>query len=128
MHHLPEIVILALLAIVFIQSGIDKIVDWKGNLGWLKGHFANTPIKNMVPVSLGLITILEIASGATAIVGAFMLLGSENSCWALISGILSAITFLMLFLGQRLAKDYAGAQTIVIYIIPTVILLYLVSQ
>lgn len=128
MHHLPEIVILALLAIVFLQSGIDKIVDWKGNLGWLKGHFVNTPIKNLVPFSLGMVTLLEMASGITAVIGAIMLCCNENTCWALISGILSAITFLLLFLGQRLAKDYAGAQTIVIYLIPTVILLYLVSQ
>lgn len=127
MGHLVESIILILLAIVFLQSGIDKIVDWKGNLGWLKGHFANTPIKNMVPLSLGLITLLEISSGVTAIIGIFMLCISGNTCWALISGILSAITFLMLFLGQRLAKDYPGAQTIVIYLIPTVILLYLLQ-
>jgi uncharacterized membrane protein YphA (DoxX/SURF4 family) len=127
MAHLAEIFILIMLAIVFLQSGIDKIVDWKGNLGWLKGHFSKTPIKNMVPFSLGLVTLLEMASGATAVIGAIMLYCHENTCWALISGILSAITFLLLFLGQRLAKDYPGAQTIVVYLIPTVFLLYLLQ-
>lgn len=128
MQYLPELVILILLAIVFLQSGIDKIVDWNGNLGWLKGHFSKTPIKNMVPFSLGIVTLLEMASGVTAIIGAIMLYASEDTCWAMISGILSAITFLMLFLGQRLAKDYPGAQTIVIYLIPTVFLLYLLQS
>lgn len=127
MGHLAEIFILIMLAIVFLQSGMDKIIDWKGNLGWLKGHFANTPIKNRVLFSLGLVTILEMASGITAVIGAIMLYCNENTCWALISGILSSITFLMLFLGQRLAKDYPGAQTIVIYLIPTVFLLYLLQ-
>jgi uncharacterized membrane protein YphA (DoxX/SURF4 family) len=127
MGHLAEIFILIMLAIVFLQSGIDKVVDWNGNLGWLKGHFANTPIKNMVPFSLGLVTLLEMSSGITAVIGIIMLYCNENTCWAFISGILSSITFLMLFLGQRLAKDYPGAQTIVIYLIPTVFLLYLLQ-
>ena len=41
--------------------------------------------------------------------------------------ILAAITLLMLLLGQRVAKDYAGAQTIVVYLIPTIFLLYLMQ-
>ena len=27
------------LAILFIQSGIDKVIDKEGNLSWLKSHF-----------------------------------------------------------------------------------------
>ncbi len=127
MEHLAEIFILIMLAIVFLQSGIDKIVDKKGNLSWLQGHFANSPLKNMVPFSLFTVTIFEIISGLSAVVGAVSLISCEGTLFALISGILSAITFLMLFLGQRLAKDYAGAQTIVIYLIPTVFLLYLLQ-
>lgn len=127
MEHLAEIFILIMLAIVFLQSGIDKITDKKGNLSWLKGHFANSPLKNMVPFSLFTITFLEILSGLSAVVGAVSLITCEGTLFALISGILSAITFLMLFLGQRLAKDYPGAQTIVIYLIPTVLLLYMLK-
>lgn len=127
MEHLAEIFILIMLAIVFLQSGIDKILDRKGNLSWLQGHFANSPLKNMVPFSLFTVTFFEILSGLSAVVGAVSLIACEGTLFALISGILSAITFLMLFLGQRLAKDYPGAQTIVIYLIPTVFLLYLLQ-
>lgn len=127
MEHLAEIFILIMLAIVFLQSGIDKIVDRKGNLSWLQGHFANSPLKNMVPFSLFTVTVLEILSGLSAVVGAVSLITCEGTLFALISGILSAITFLMLFLGQRLAKDYPGAQTIVIYLIPTVLLLFMLQ-
>lgn len=125
MEHITSICILALLAIVFLQSGIDKVVDWKGNLGWLQSHFANSLLKNVVPLSLGIITLLELAAGATAIVGAILLYFQNDNCIAIISAILSAVTFLMLFLGQRLAKDYPGAQGIVVYFIPTVFLLYI---
>ena len=34
----------AFLAILFLQSGIDKIVDRRGNFEWLKGHFAQEPV------------------------------------------------------------------------------------
>ncbi len=128
MENLAEIFILVMLAIVFLQSGIDKIVDWSGNIGWLKGHFANSPLKNMVPFSLFIITILEILSGLSAVVGIVSLLTCGGTLFALISAILSAITFSLLFLGQRLAKEYPGAQGIVVYMIPTFILLYLLTN
>lgn len=125
MEQIAEIFILLMLAIVFLQSGIDKITDWNGNLGWLKSHFSKTIIKGMVPFALALVLLLELASGITAIVGAIMLGCGNDDCWAMTSAVLSGITFLLLFLGQRLAKDYAGAQGIVVYFIPTVFLIYL---
>jgi len=128
MGNLTEIFILVMLAIVFLQSGMDKIMDKKGNLDWLKGHFANSPIKNMVPFSLFIVTVLEILSGLSAVVGIVSLLTCGGKLFALISAILSAITFSFLFLGQRLAKEYPGAQGIVVYMIPTFFLLYLLTN
>jgi|GEM_PF-6869632 len=49
----------AFLAILFLQSGLDKVLDWKGNLSWLKGHFGKTFLKNAVPLLLGIITLTE---------------------------------------------------------------------
>ncbi|WP_116790882.1 DoxX family protein [Flavobacterium psychrotrophum] len=120
----PVIIItLAFFAITFIQSGYDKIMDWKGNIGWLKGHFAATPIKNMVPLSLMLILVLEILAGAFAVIGIIKIWMDEGTEFAFYAGVLSAITLLFLLLGQRLAKDYDGARTIVIYFIPAILLL-----
>ncbi|KOS07042.1 DoxX family protein [Flavobacterium akiainvivens] len=121
--HPAIIITLAFFAITFIQSGYDKINDWKGNLGWLKGHFANTIIKNAVPQSLALILVLEILAGAFSVIGIIKLLMGEGTAFAEIAGIASAITLLFLLLGQRLAKDYDGARTIVIYFIPAILLL-----
>mgnify|MGYP000586416037 CR=1 FL=1 len=36
------LLLLAFLAITFLQSGYDKIADWNGNVSWLKGHFSQT--------------------------------------------------------------------------------------
>lgn len=125
MEHLVEILILILLAIVFLQSGLDKVLDWKGNVGWLQSHFANSIVKNIVVPSLAFITVLELISGASALLGIFFLLTDETTDWARVSALISAITFLLLFFGQRLAKDYPGAQSIVVYFIPTVFLVFL---
>ncbi|RWX00092.1 DoxX family protein [Flavobacterium cerinum] len=119
----PAIIItLLFLAITFIQSGYDKVADWKGNVGWLTGHFAQTPIKNMVPHSLFLILILEILAGAASVIGIIEIIVNEGTQFALWAGIISCITLLFLLLGQRMAKDYDGARTIAIYFIPAVLL------
>jgi uncharacterized membrane protein YphA (DoxX/SURF4 family) len=119
----PAIIItLLFLAITFIQSGYDKVADWKGNVGWLTGHFAQTPIKNMVPQSLFLILILEILAGAASVIGIIEILVNKGTQFALWAGIISCVTLLFLLLGQRMAKDYDGARTIAIYFIPAVLL------
>ena len=53
----------AFLAILFLQSGIDKIIDHRGNLEWLKGHFAKSQLAGVVHVLLAAISILEVAAG-----------------------------------------------------------------
>lgn len=55
LNHVTELVLLLFLIITFLQSGIDKVVDWNGNLSWLKGHFSKSPLKNGVPVLLGIV-------------------------------------------------------------------------
>lgn len=114
---------LAFFAITFIQSGYDKIMDWKGNIAWLKGHFAATPIKNSVPQSLMFILVLEVFSGALSVIGIIEIFVNEGTTFAFFAACLSAITLLFLLLGQRMAKDYDGARTIVIYFIPALLLL-----
>lgn len=122
-----EILLLAFLTITFLQSGIDKIMDWKGNLGWLSGHFSKTIFKGTVLVLLGVVLVLEMLSGILCGVGMFQIAFDGESDFGLYGATLSAITLLMLLLGQRVAKDYVGAQTIVVYLIPTVFLVYLMQ-
>lgn len=126
--HAIQVLLLAFLAITFLQSGIDKIMDWKGNLSWLTGHFSKTFFKGMVPLLLGIILLAEMVSGILSVVGAFQFIAEGESNMALCAAILSAVTLLLLLFGQRVAKDYEGAKTIVIYFIPTILLLYLLQS
>lgn len=110
-----RIIAAAILAVLFLQSGIDKVTDWKGNLEWLTGHFKNSPLKNMVPANLGIITFLEILTGLVSAAGLVMLLMDGSTEIALVGAQLSGLTLAMLFAGQRIAKDYEGAATLISY-------------
>lgn len=118
--YIASSLILIFLAVTFIQSGYDKIMDWKGNVGWLKGHFAETFLRNSVPASLLMILLLEIVSGVLCVVGVIQLLSESGRNFAFYGAVFSCITLILLLLGQRIAKDYDGARTIAIYFIPAV--------
>jgi len=112
-----QVLATAMLAICFLQSGIDKVVDFKGNLAWLTGHFSKTPLRSQVAPMLVVVTILECAAGALCAVGVIQLALGNGTKAALYGAELSALNIVMLFFGQRIAKDYAGAATLVSYFI-----------
>ncbi len=123
-----EILILIFLIIVFLQSGIDKVFDWKGNLSWLKEHFSDTPLQSLVPFLLGTLLFAEVASGILCAVGLFEIVVLGANGIALYGAILSCLALLMLMFGQRLAKDYEGAKTIAIYFVPAIFLVFLLAR
>jgi hypothetical protein len=110
----------ALLAICFLQSGLDKVLDFKGNLAWLNGHFAKSPLRGQVAPMLVVVTILECAAGALCAVGVVQIILSSDMKLALLGAELAALNIVMLFFGQRVAKDYAGAAALVPYFIACV--------
>jgi diacylglycerol kinase len=125
---LMQIFASAFLAILFLQSGIDKIVDRRGNFEWLKGHFAKSPLSGIVPALLICITILEMAAGALSGVGCLLIVLLKDSTIAFYGAILSAAAITALFFGQRIAKDYAGAAVLVPYFLLTLVAIYLLAQ
>jgi diacylglycerol kinase len=126
--YLMQIFAAAFLAILFLQSGIDKVIDRRGNLEWLKGHFAKSPLAAVVPPLLIMITVLELAAGVLSGVGCFAVILLHDSTIAFYGAVISAIAIIALFFGQRLAKDYAGASVLVPYFLLTLAAIYLLAQ
>src|SRR5205823_9152473 len=126
--YLMQILVAAFLAILFLQSGIDKIVDRRGNLEWLKGHFAKSPLAGTVPALLTAITILEVAAGVLSTLGCVLVLVMRDSTVAFCGAVISAAAIIALFLGQRVAKDYAGAAVLVPYFLLALVAIYLLAQ
>ena len=118
----------AFLAILFLQSGIDKVVDRRGNLEWLKGHFAKSPLAGVVPILLMAIMLLEVGAGALSAIGCLMLIVSRETTIAFYGAVSSAVALVALFFGQRMAKDYAGAAVLIPYFLLTLITIYLLAQ
>jgi len=127
-NHPTEILILLFLIVTFMQSGIDKIVDWKGNVGFIKSHFKDSPLRNNVPVLLAVILTIEIAAGIFMIIGTYQIYSSGLKEIALIGVELSAVALIFLLIGQRLAKDYAGAMTLAVYFIITLLGVFLLHS
>jgi len=125
--HLLQIFVSVFLAILFLQSGIDKVVDRRGNLKWLQGHFAKSPLAGMVPLMVFVITILELAAGALSAIGCALIILSRNSTIAFYGAIISAVAIIALFFGQRMAKEYAGAAVLVPYFLVALIAIYLLA-
>jgi hypothetical protein len=117
----------AFLAILFLQSGIDKVVDRRGNLEWLQGHFAKSPLAGIVPLLVTVITILEIAAGALSVGGCAVIILTRDSTLAFYGAVIAAISIIALFFGQRMAKDYAGAATLVPYFLLALSAIYLLA-
>jgi len=118
----------AFLAILFLQSGIDKVIDRRGNFEWLKGHFAKSPLAGTVPALLICITILEIAAGVLSAIGCLLVILLKDSTIAFYGAVLSAAAITALFFGQRMAKEYAGAAVLVPYFLLTLLAIYLLAQ
>ncbi len=118
-----QVLAVSFLAILFLQSGLDKVVGKKENLDWLSSHFANSPFKNFVPVLFFTITVVELLSGILNFLGVVFLLLEGSLMLALYGTILASVALIMLFLGQRIAKDYVGAQSLVSYFILTILTL-----
>jgi len=124
MNNIASILLLIFLALTFIQSAYEKLFYWQENVNWLKEHFSKTRLKNLVNPSLVLLVIFELISGVLCIVGVIELLVNNGRTFGFYGAIFSSITLLMMLFGQRLAKDYDGARTIVIYFIPAVMAVY----
>lgn len=110
-----QVAVTAFFAIAFLQSAADKWMDRAGNVEFFSGHFANSPLAGLVPLMFWVITLLESAAGVLSAIGAVRLLLGMGTDWALYGLVLSTVSLLSLFFGQRLAKDYAGAAVLASY-------------
>ena len=115
----------AFFSILFIQSSLDKVFNWKSELDFNKQHFANTFVKPVVPLMLAVLTLMEFSSGLLSATGLLMLWRTGETTVPLYASCLCASTFLCLFFGQRISKDYGGAQSLVSYFIVSLISIYL---
>lgn len=113
--NLLQLLFSLMISILFIQSGLDKVVNWKGEKAFYADHFKDTILGPAVPLLMPVITISELAAGFFSAIGILTLLLQGNTTMGLLGMLLAVLSIIQLFLGQRIAKDYAGAATLVPY-------------
>jgi len=126
--YIMQILVSAFLAILFLQSGLDKVVDRRGNRAYLEQHFAKSPLASTVGSMFAVVTILEVSAGALSGVGCALLLLTHDSTVAFLGAIVGGINLTALFFGQRVAKDYAGAAALVPYFLLALTAIYLLAE
>ena len=111
------LLVLVFFLIVFIQSGLDKILDYKGNLNFLKDLLKIYFSPTLIELALISVTILELTSGILCLIGIMNFLFNGSNFIGLIGLIVGSIALLVLLFGQRVSKNYDGAKTIAIYFV-----------
>ena len=127
-HYIAEILILIFLSITFVLSSIEKILDWQGNISFIKNHFNTSILKNYVPFLLAIILLLEILACSFMFIGIYQLLFLNSTYFALLGIELCSLIIIFLLIGQRLAKDYMGAMSLTVYFILTILGIYFLNK
>ena len=106
----------AFFAVVFLQSALDKLLDKQGNLDYFGEHFKNSPLASLVPLLFQVLTLIELSAGALCALGLVTFSFCHKGFGMAACGVaLSGVALLSLLVGQRLAKDYAGAAVVAAY-------------
>ena len=112
-------------AILFIQSGLDKVINYEAEKSFYQKHFSKTFLKKTVFALMPAITLAELLAGFLSGLGFILLLLSGSTKVAFWGMLAASLSICMLFFGQRVAKDYQGAAVLVPYFILTLLGLYL---
>ena len=108
-------------AIVFFQSGIDKVIDRKGNINFFENHFKNTLFHKIYAQALTALMLLELIAASLCAYGCIYSIVYKNTDFIFYGLLVTSFVLLSLLLGQRIAKDYVGAADITIYFILCII-------
>ena len=117
----PELIgrflVTAFFAAVFLQSGVDKLTDPQGNLEFLREHFKNSPFSfETVTLLFWVLAVMELLAGLLCGLGVVFFRFRHAGLNLASAGIgMAGVALLSLMVGQRLAKDYAGAAVVAAY-------------
>jgi uncharacterized membrane protein YphA (DoxX/SURF4 family) len=105
------------LAVLFLQSGLDKVLDRAGNVAYFRSVFERSPLRRFSKALLTLITLGEVGAGALSAAGFLVMVTSRgrDSEMAFAGALLATVCIFSLFTGLRLTKDYSSAAGIVPY-------------
>ena len=69
---LIRLLVLVFMSILFVQSAMDKMLNYKDNQQWIDGYFAKSFVKGQSKILLLLLTLLECSAGVLCLMGIFL--------------------------------------------------------
>lgn len=107
----------AFFAVVFVQSALDKLTDSQGNIDFLMGHFKHSQFApDTIRRLFWVLTALEGGAGFLCSLGVVFLRFRSPGMNLASAGLgVAGLALLSLMIGQRFAKDYAGAAVVAAY-------------
>jgi uncharacterized membrane protein YphA (DoxX/SURF4 family) len=122
-----QLLVLTFLAVLFLQSGLDKIFNYRDNYEYFKSHFSKSPLNGSVGMMMPVITLLETSAGVLSAAGVVQILIGGSQEIGLLGVQLASLAIVSLFFGQRVAKDYDGASTLAGYFAVCILGIYFLS-
>ena len=118
----PLLSVLIFHSIVFTQSGLDKILNWKSNYDFTKETLSSKFPSLIVKSSLFIVLLLEFFGGIFSTIGSFYIFLDNKCIWFSQLGLcFCSLALLILMFGQRVSQNYVDAKTIAIYFIVSII-------
>lgn len=114
---LARVAVSGFLAVLFLQAGLDKVLDRKGNRMRYQVVFGGTPMRRPAKAWLTLLTLSEVLAGIVSAAGCLSMLLAKSHGMALAGAVLGTLSIVWLFFGLRLARDYTGASATVPYFV-----------
>jgi uncharacterized membrane protein YphA (DoxX/SURF4 family) len=124
---LSRVFVSAFLAVLFLQSGLDKILDRKGNLAYFRSVFERSFLKRLAKPMLTLITLLEVAAGVVSAAGCLTLVFGREREMAFVGAVLASLAILAMFAGLRLVRNYPAAAGVVPYFVTCLVALVMLG-
>ena len=126
--YLLQLLVSAFVAVLFLQSGLDKVFDRAGNRAYLDERFAKSPLAGTVGPMFLTVTILEVTAVVLSGAGFLQLLFFRSSALAFYGALIAAANLVALFFGQRVSKDYAGAAALVPYFLLALVAIVVLAR
>jgi len=114
-----EMVTTAFVAAVFIQSGMDKIVDWPGNAGWLSGYFSDTLLAPFWLPGLVTLTVTENIAGFAAALACWQYYAGNTTTGrntAMLSLVMMEVSLAVIVVGMLFKNDHGQMAPIIPYV------------
>lgn len=126
-NHPAQVLILLFFIVTFGISLIEKLIDWKGTVTYMKAIFEKTIVTRFVKPLLAILMLLEFLTMYFLLVGVYHLYYMNESEAALLGCYFAGVSFIYMLIGQRVVKDYPGSTSLTVYFILSVFGVFLLS-